>query len=127
MAWCRRHQDWRQQQVLSNLLKCALTLIIPNSRLTLPQESENGLTDVYQSSDESADVLKSTQEASDLSLCPRCRHVKDDSNFIWICLYASLIDHVSQELPINHSESALLGIQFQYELPDSLKESPQIC
>ena len=82
MAWCRRRQDWRRQQVLSNPLKCALTLIIPNSRLTLPQESENWLTDVCLSGNESADVLKSTQEASDLSLGPRFKHVKDVSDLI---------------------------------------------
>ena len=76
-----------------------LTLIIPNGRLTLPQELENGLTDVCQSRNESIDVLKSTQEASDLFLCPWHRHVKDDFDLIWICLYASLTDHVSQELP----------------------------
>ena len=37
--------------------------------------------------DESDDVLKSTQEASDFSLCPRCKHVKDGSDLIWIYLY----------------------------------------
>ena len=59
-----------------------LTLIIPNSRLTLPQELKNGLIDVYQSGDESIDILNSTQEASNLSLCPQCKHVKDDSDLI---------------------------------------------
>ena len=72
-----------------------LALIIPNSGLTLPQESKNGLIDVCQSGNEFADVLKSTQEASDLSLSPRSRHVKDGSNLIRIRLYAFLTDHVS--------------------------------
>ena len=70
------------KQVLSDSLKCTLTMIIPSSRLTLPQESKNRLTDVYQSGNESADVLKSTQKASDLSLSPQCRHVKDGSDLI---------------------------------------------
>ena len=98
-------------------------MIIPSSRLTLPQESKNRLTDVYQSGDESTDVLKFTQEASDLSLCPRCRHAKDNFDLVWIYLYASLTDHISEELPRSHSKSALLGIQSQSELPDPLKES----
>ena len=111
----------------SNPLKCALTLIIPNSRLTLSQESKNGLIDVCQSGDESANVMKSTQEASNLSLCPRCMHVKDGSDLIRIYLYASLTDHIPQEFPRSHSESALLAIQSQPELPDPLKEHLQSC
>ena len=102
-----------------------LTLIIPNSRLTLPQELKNGLTDFCQPGNESVDVLKSTQEASNLSLCPQCKHVKDDSDLIWIYLYASLTDHISKELPRSHSKNALLRIQSQSELPDPLKESIQ--
>ena len=97
-------------------------MIIPSSRLTLPQESKNRLTDVYQSGDESTDVLKSTQEAFDLSFCPRCRHVKDGSDLVRIYLYASLTDHISKELPRSHSKSALLGIQSQFESPDLVKE-----
>ena len=87
-----------------------LTLIIPNGRLTLPQESKNGLTDVCQSGDESADVQKSTQEAFDLSLSLWHKHVNDDSDLIWIRLYTFLIDHVSQQFSKSHSKSALLGI-----------------
>ena len=49
----------------------------------------------YQSGNESTDVLKSTQEALDLYLGHRGRHVKDGSDLIRICLYASLNDHVS--------------------------------
>ena len=74
-----------------------LTLIILNSRLILPQESKNGLIDIYQFGDEHNDVLKFTQETSDFSLSPRCKHVKDDSNLILIYFYASLTDHVSQK------------------------------
>ena len=91
------------------------------------QESKNRLTNVCQSVNESANVLKSTQEASDLSLCPRCRYVKDGSNLVWIYLYTSLTDHISKELPRSHSKSALLGIQSQFELPDPLKEPLQSC
>ena len=35
MDWCRRQQDWRWQQVLSDHLKCTLALIIPNGWLFL--------------------------------------------------------------------------------------------
>ena len=70
------------KKILSDPLECTLTLIIPNSRLILPQESKNGLANICQSGDESTDELKSTQETSDLSLNPLHRHVKDDSNLI---------------------------------------------
>ena len=43
--------------MLLNPLECVLTLIIPNSRLTLPQESKNRLIDVCQFGNESIDVL----------------------------------------------------------------------
>ena len=111
--------------MLFDPLKCALTLIIPNGSLTIPQELENRLTNVCQSGNEFVDVLKSTQEASDLSLSPRRRHVKDGYDIIWICLYTSLFDHVSEELPKSHSKSVFLGIQSQSELSDPLKESLQ--
>ena len=81
--------------MLLNPLECVLTLIIPNSRLTLPQESKNGLVDICQFGDESTDVLKSTEETSDLSLNPQSRHVKDSSNLVWTCLYVSFTNHVS--------------------------------
>lgn len=80
---------------LLNPLEGSLTIIIPHNRLTLPQESKNGLADICQSGNESADVLKSAQETSDLPLCPRRGHVKNGSDLIWVYLYASLTDHVS--------------------------------
>ena len=88
---------------------------------------ENGFIDVYQSGNEPVDVLKSTQEASDLSLYPRCKHVNDGSDLVRIYLYTSLTDHISKELPRSHSKSLLLRIQSQSELPDPLKESLQGC
>ena len=51
---------------LDTLSKMQPASRIRDSRLTLPQESKNGLIDVYQYSNESANVLKSTQEAFDL-------------------------------------------------------------
>ena len=69
--------------------------------------------------------MKSTQEVSDLYLCPRCRHVKDDSDLVRIYLYSSLTDHIAKELLRSHSESALLGIQSQFELSDPFKEPLQ--
>ena len=53
----REFQNWKGQQILSNPLKGTLSMIIPNSRVVLPKESENGLTYVCQSSYESANAL----------------------------------------------------------------------
>ena len=115
----------RGDKKYSLILLNTLELIILNSRLNLPQELENWFTNIYQSGDESTDVLKSTQETSDLFLNSQCRHVKDGSDLIWICFYASLTDHVSQQFPRSHSKSVLLGIRSQSKLSNNLKKSLQ--
>ena len=112
----------RGKQILSNMLKRLLTLIIPNLRLFLPHKSEDRLTSICQSNNKPANRLQPTQETPDLSLGLWWRHVKDSSDLIRICLNTYLTNHVAQELPRSHSKSALLRIQSQYKASDPLEK-----
>src|ERR1043165_4467281 len=92
----RRYQDRWLLQVLLDLIKCSLTIIIPYDGLIFLQQLEQRFTGSCQMRYEPGNVIQTSQETTNFLLRSWCWHFLNSFHFVRIYLDTTLAHYESK-------------------------------